>query len=270
MAAPASSGTRSAAKGSEGGQAPKPAPRALLWAGSVLAAAGAAATVFALVSSRPRRRAGEPERAERAGDVPPVAPLPPPLPLTTPRPGELRGVQARFFKWTAAPGEAALELPDPSRVQVLVEVYDAAGALVPPGERQLLWGGAAQEEEEGEEEEEEGGGAGRSVPWIACDLRRERSATRVIFSGLDPRISRSSARSCLQILDSNMRPLCAVRFGAESQRVVFDLEAPAAAACHEAIRRRQETPLSELLADDPAAQRRVFGASFAFGSEGHT
>lgn len=226
-----------------GSKADSPAP-ALLWVGLALLALGAVALVFALISG-PRG-----EGDDGAPDVLPVSPLLPRLALTTPTPGEMRGVQARYFKLTAAPGESALRLPDPSRVQVLVEVYDAAGALIPEGERQLLWGPAAAAEGEGE-----------GVPWIAVDLRRERMATRVIFSGMDARLSQSSARSCLQILDARMRPLCSVRFGAESQRVAFDLLSPAAAECAAALRRRQETPLSELLADDPVAMARVFGVA---------
>lgn len=220
---------------------------ALLWLGLALLAAGVAAVIVAVAVGA---------RGEPAADAAalPVAALLPPLPRTTPTPGELRGVQARFFKLMAAAGEAPLALPDPSRLQVLVEVYDAAGALVPGSERQTLWGPAAEE---------------GSVPWIAADLRRERTATRVVFSGLDARISRSSPRACLQVLDAQMKPLCEVPFGgAASQRVAFDLEGPAAQGCAAALRKRQETPLSELLADDPVAMQRVFGEGGPGGAPG--
>jgi hypothetical protein len=165
---------------------------------------------------------------------PPVAPLPAALERTTPVPGELRGVQGRFFRLVAAEGEGALEVP---AAGLLVELYDAAGALIPPAEWRLL----------------SGAGGGAAVPWVAADLRRERSVTRAVFASMDPRLSQTSARASLQVLDMRMRPVCSIPYASgASQRVVFELEGEPARACVEALRRRQETPFTELSAGPSA------------------
>lgn len=202
--------------------------RGLLWVGLALFVAGAALVVVVLVRG-PGKAKKKGEAA--AGEVLPVAPLPAPVPLTTPVPGQLRGIPGRYFRLVGSAG-APLTLPDPKRTQVIVDMFDAAGGLIPQRERVIL---------------SPSPNADGAVAWIAVDLRRVRNVTRISFASMDARMSENSSRAFLQILDTDMDPICSLRFGdVASQRLIFDLEGAAAQTCAEAQRLREERAFAEL------------------------
>ena len=223
--------------------------RGLLWVGLALFVAGAALVVVLLVRGPGKAKKGE----AAAGEVLPVAPLPAPVPLTTPVPGQLRGIPGRYFRLVGSAG-APLTLPDPKRTQVIVDMFDAAGGLIPQRERVILSPSPESFAPPGlglPPNAEVGAPSGAkelgAVAWIAVDLRRVRNVTRISFASMDARMSENSSRAFLQILDTDMDPICSLRFGdVASQRLIFDLEGVAAQTCAEAQKLREERAFAEL------------------------